>query len=128
MTRQGLQVVLRILGLVAFVLGTLTVVIGGASVVGGGDVTPTIDSELRFYAAWYAAAGVVLLRAAPRVESAGPTIRAFCAVLFVCGLARLLSVITGGTPHPVALVLMVLEFVIPALVVPWQTAVARRTA
>jgi hypothetical protein len=127
MTRRGLQIVLRILGAVAFILGSLTVVIGGDSVVGGGDVSPTIDSELRFYAAWYAAAGVVLLRTAPRVESAGPTIRFFCVVLFICGIARLLSLITVGTPHPIALVLMILEFVIPALIIPWQAAVARRT-
>ncbi|HEV3474153.1 MAG TPA: DUF4345 domain-containing protein [Actinomycetota bacterium] len=127
MTRRGLQFVLRILGAVAVVFGSLTVFLGSDSVLGGGPVSPTIDSELRFYAAWYAAAGVVLLRAAPRVEAAGGTIRGFGAVLFICGVARLLSLITVGTPHPISVALMVLEFVIPAVIVPWQAAVARRT-
>jgi hypothetical protein len=126
MSRRGLQAILTILGLVAVVFGTLTVFTGGAGVIGGGEVSASVDSELRFYAAWYAAAGVVMLRAVPRVESAGTTIRALCAVLFIAACARVLSILLVGAPHPVFLALMVIEFVIPAVVVPWQAAVARR--
>jgi predicted MFS family arabinose efflux permease len=53
-------------------------------------------------------------------------VRAVCAVLFVAACARLLSVITVGTPHTLALVLMTIEFIYPCVMVPWQTAVARR--
>jgi hypothetical protein len=126
MWRRGLQGVLTILGLVALVFGSLTVFTGAAGVVGGGEVPASVDSELRFYAAWYAAAGVVMLRTVPRVESAGTTIRALCAVLILAAGARVISIFVIGTPHPVFLVLMVVEFAIPLVIAPWQAAVARR--
>lgn len=125
MWRRGLQAVLTILGLVAVVFGALTVFTGGAGVVDGGEVSASVDSELRFYAAWYAAAGVMMLRAVPRVESAGSTIRALCAVLILAACARVISIIVIGTPHPVFLVLMLVEFAISVMIVPWQAAVAR---
>jgi presenilin-like A22 family membrane protease len=126
MSRRGLQAVLLILGLVAVTFGTLTVLTGGSLVLDGGRVSASVDSELRFYAAWYAAAGVMVLRAVPRVESAGTTIRAICAVLIIAACARVLSIIVVGTPHPIFLALMGVEITIPVVVVPWQAAVARR--
>jgi hypothetical protein len=48
MSRRGLQAILTILGLVAVVFGTLTVFTGGAGVIGGGEVSASVDSELRF--------------------------------------------------------------------------------
>jgi Domain of unknown function (DUF4345) len=127
MSRRGLQAILTILGLVAVVFGTLTVFTGGAGVIGGGEVSASVDSELRFYASWYAAAGVMMLRAVPRVESAGTTIRALCIVLVIAACARVISIMVIGTPHPVFLVLMIVEFAIPVVIVPWQAAIARRT-
>jgi hypothetical protein len=126
MGRRGLQLTLTIVGGVAVAFGALTVITGGALVLDGGKVSPSIDSELRFYAAWYVGAGVIVIRAARRVESEGSTIRAVCAVLLLGGMARLLSIVSVGAPHPVFLVLMALEIVLPALLVPWQAAVARR--
>jgi hypothetical protein len=127
MNRRWLQVIVMVLGAVALVFGALTILIGAAFVLDGGRVSASVDSELRFYAAWYAAAGVVLLRASARIESEGSAIRAVCVVFFIAGCARLLSLIFVGTPHPVFLALMVAELTIPALVVPWQSAVARQT-
>jgi hypothetical protein len=127
MARRGLQVTLTILGSVALVLGALTVLTGGATVPEAGDVSASVESELRFYAAWYVAAGIVVLRTVRRVESAGGTIRAVSAALVLGGLGRLVAIIAVGRPHPVFLALMALEFAIPALIVPWQAAVARRT-
>lgn len=119
--------ILTLLGAVALAFGALSLLTGGASVPDGGNVSASVDSELRFYAAWYTAAGVLLLRAVRRVESEGTTIRTICAVFFIAGCARILSIIMAGVPHPVFLALMVAELVIPALVVPWQAAVARET-
>ncbi|MGH8982743.1 MAG: DUF4345 domain-containing protein [Acidimicrobiia bacterium] len=121
---RGLQVVLTILGVVAIGAGTLALVTGAALVPGGDEVTASVDSEFRFYAAWYVGAGVVALRAARRVESEGRTIRALCAFLFLAACARALSIIVVGAPQAWFLVLMGIEFVIPAVIVPWQAAVA----
>jgi hypothetical protein len=123
--RRGLQVVLTIVGIVAVAAGGHTVVTGGDSVLNHGDVSAGVDSELRFYAAWYVVAGVLVLRAVRRVESEALVVRAVGAAFFLAGSARLLSLVTVGRPHPFALALMVLEFVIPVVIVPWQAAVAR---
>ena len=128
MGRRGLQVILAIIGVVAVTAGGLTVLLGADSLIGAGAASPTIDSELRFYAAWYVIAGALLLRSVRRVESEAVIIRAVCAGLFLGGSGRLVSLIAVGTPHPVAMVLMGLEFAIPLVIVPWQAAVARRTS
>jgi hypothetical protein len=126
MARRGLQATLTLLGLVALVFGSLSVVFGGGLVLGAGTVSPGVDSELRYYAAWYAAAGVVALRAARRVETEGGTIRALSAALFLGGCGRVISLVATGTPHPVSLVLMGLELGLPLVLVPWQASLGRR--
>jgi hypothetical protein len=127
MSRRALQATLAILGVTAVTFGGLTVLTGAAGVLAGGPVSASVDSEMRFYAAWYLAAGVLLLRTVARVESEGPTIRTICAVLFLAACARVVSFVAVGAPHPIFLVLMAIEFAIPVVVVPWQAAVASRT-
>lgn len=126
MARRGLEVFLTILGTVAVVSGTLTVFTGGSLVPDGAMVSPNLDSELRFHAAWYVAGGLIALRAARRVESEGTAVRLFCGALFLAGAGRVLSLITIGPPHPFFLALLALEFALPVIIVPWQASVARR--
>lgn len=113
-------------GAVALVFGTLSALLGDAIVPDTGSVSPNIDSELRFFSVWYAAAGLIALRASRRVASEGRVIRGVFAVLFLGGCARLIGLIAVGTPHPVFVTLMVVELALPVLVIPWQAAVARR--
>jgi hypothetical protein len=49
-----------------------------------------------------------------------------CAVWFVAACSRVLSILAVGSPHPLFLALMVVEFAIPLVVVPWHAAVSRR--
>ncbi|MEX2458298.1 MAG: DUF4345 domain-containing protein [Actinomycetota bacterium] len=126
MARRGLQAALTLLGLVAVVFGSLSVLFGGELVLGAGTVSPSLDSELRYYAAWYVAAGVVALRAARSVETEGRTIRALSAALFTGGCGWVISLIVVGTPHPVSLLLMGPELGLPILLVLWQASLARR--
>jgi hypothetical protein len=126
MSRRGLQIALTLLGSVAFVFGALSVLFGVDLISGSYDPMPNVDSELRFFSAWYAAAGLILLRAAPRVGSQHNVILAILATFFVAGCARLLSLITVGTPDTRFVVLMVVEMALPVLILPWQAAVARR--
>lgn len=125
MTRRGLQVVLVLLAVVAISAGTLTVLTGGSTVVGGGVISPSLDSELRFYAAWYVGVGLVLLWSARHVESAGAVIRCVCAVLLLGAFGRVVSWSLVGRPHPLYLVLLGIELVLPLLLVPWQHVVTR---
>jgi hypothetical protein len=129
MTRQrvrtGLQVVLAILGCVALAAGSITVIFGAASIAGVGEPSPAVDSEMRFFAAWYAAAGVMLLRAVPQVEGRGYLIRGIVVVVFIAGCSRGLSWVVVGEPPAVARVLMVIELALPFVIIPWLASVER---
>jgi hypothetical protein len=123
--RTGLQVALTILGSVAVIAGSVTLIFGAASVVGVEDPTPAADSEMRFFAAWYAAAGVALLRVIPRVETQGNLIRGIAVVFFIAGCARGLSWVVIGEPPGVAMLLLGIELALPFVIIPWQASVER---
>ncbi len=122
--RRGLQVVLSAIGVVATVAGSSAVVQGSANVLQGGKVSANVDSEFRFYASWYAMFGLVLLRAARRPESETVIVRACGAGFLVAASSRLLSMKATGPPHALFKTLTVIEFVVPAVIIPWQTKIA----
>ena len=99
MTRTALQIFLGLLGSVAVVAGLSTVLLGVESILGAEEVSGTIDSEMRFFAVWYVAAGVVLLRTIPRVEMERTTIGAVALLFFLAGCARALSWLVVGRPR-----------------------------
>jgi hypothetical protein len=125
--RRALQFLLRLMGVVMVVVGLATVVAGAASVPNEGIVTPDIDTEMRFYAVWYAVSGALLLRAVPNLESETWTVRLVAGGFFLAGCARVLSWIVVGRPHVSAIVLMTLELVLPLMIIPWHAAVRRGT-
>jgi hypothetical protein len=127
-SRRVLQFFLALVGAVALGAGLATVLLGVKSIPGAGEVSATVESELRFYAVWYVGAGGVLLRAARRVEVEGATIRALAGFLFLAGCARGLSWLAVGRPHPLMVALMAVELGLPFVIVPWQAVVARRGA
>jgi hypothetical protein len=87
---------------------------------------PTMDSELRFYAALWGAYGIVVLRAAwglPRMLPQAPWL---AAIFFAGGVGRVLSRVTVGAPHPFFTLLMVIELSLPVLItLLWLGARAR---
>lgn len=125
MNRRAFQLFLTVLGLVALVAGSLGVFVGADLVPGIERVAPSLDSEMRFFAAWYAAAGVVVLWSVPRVEKAKMVVRVVSAAVFVAGCGRLLSWATVGKPDGLLVVLMVIELALPFVLIPWQASVAR---
>jgi hypothetical protein len=126
--RKGFQVLLGVLGTVMIVAGSLTLLFGASIVPGEGNVSPDVDSEMRFYAVWYVVAGALLLRTIPRVELETGVIRLIAAAFFVAGCARALSWAVEGRPSSFAIALMVVELVIPFVVFWWQLVLARRAS
>lgn len=110
------------------VAGSATVLLGAASLPGEGQVPAVIDSEMRFYAIWYVVAGLILLRCARDVEAQTWLVRLVAFAFFAAGCARALSWLVIDAPHWTQIVLMIIELVLPFVVVPWQAAVARRSA
>jgi hypothetical protein len=124
-SRGALRAVLSLIGVVATFEGARGVVQGASQVVDGGRVSANVDSEYRFYAAWYHVLGLLLLSAARRPEAEARIIRACAGGFLLAACGRVLSMRAVGPPHRLQKVLMALEFVIPAVIVPWQAQVAR---
>lgn len=125
--RQGLRILLTVMGVVMIVAGSGTVLLGAASLPGEDQVPAVIDSEMRFYAIWYVAAGLILLRCARDVEGQTWLIRLVAFAFFASGCSRALSWLVIDAPHWTQIVLMIIELVLPFVVIPWQAAVARHS-
>lgn len=123
--RRALQAFLYLLGMVAVAAGLLTVLTGASTVLDGGPATPSLDSELRFYAAWYVGAGVFVLRAARRPEAHRGVILAVAAAFGLAATGRAISWATVGRPSALAVALMAVEYLIALGLPPWQAAVRR---
>ena len=86
---------------------------------------PRIESELRFYAAFYVAYGVTLLRIAGRADRDPPLLRAAAAPLFLAGLARAGAWASTGRPHPTQQALLALELLLPPAALAEQARLRR---
>lgn len=75
---------------------------------------PTMDNELRFYAALWGAFGVVLLLAARDYAAWVGRVPRLAMVFFVGGAGRALSWRMVGAPHPFFLSLMTVELALVA--------------
>ena len=117
---RGLRVLVLVLALVAVVAGAQTILLGSNVIPGGGEPSASAESELRFYGAWWLGAGLLLAWIARDLQRRGPALRAVSAVLFLAGLARLLAWADAGRPHPVFLVLLGFELVLPVVFVAWH--------
>jgi hypothetical protein len=112
-------------GLVATAAGLHTVIAGARSLPGGPAASPSVDGELRFYAAFYVAYGVALLRTAPRADGDAAAVRALAGAMFLAGAGRAGGWLATGKPHPVQRALLVLELALPPVAVALQARAAR---
>ena len=122
----GLRAIIRIGGVIATAAGLHTVIAGARSIPGQRTANPSVESELRFYAAFYLAYGVVALHVAPRADRDAAAVRALAGALFLAGLARAGGWLAVGRPHGLQRALLVIELSAPPVVVAWQGRVATR--
>ena len=88
---------------------------------------PTMDNELRFYAPFWGAYGLVLLHIARHLPATLGWVPPTAALFFAGGVGRAISYAAVGAPHPFFVLLMALELVLPVLFVAlWQIAKAKR--
>ena len=76
---------------------------------------PSMDSELRFYAPFWGAYGLLLLKTSRDARGWAGRLPVLAAVFFAGGVGRALSWVTLGPPHPVFIVLMAIELMLPPL-------------
>ncbi|MEA2466386.1 MAG: hypothetical protein QOJ57_512 [Thermoleophilaceae bacterium] len=112
-------------GIVATTAGLHTAIAGAKSLPGQAPANPTLESELRFYAAFYVAYGLAALRVAPHADRDTNTVRALAGALFAAGLARAGGWLAAGKPHELQRALLAVELALPPLIVAGQERLAR---
>ncbi|MBA4751005.1 MAG: DUF4345 domain-containing protein [Sphingopyxis sp.] len=131
-SRITLRAILFALGVICISIATSILLFGAAFTAGGGaraftSLTglgngdsppwlPTMDNELRFYAALFLAYGILLWRAGARIEARLSQIPWLAGVFFLGGVGRALSWIALGAPHPFFLFLMAGELILPPVI------------
>ena len=103
-------------GVVATAAGLHTLFVGGRSLPPRRHADPMVESELRFYAAFYVAFGLVMLHTAAQTERDRHTVNALAGTLLLAGLGRAGAWLATGKPHPFQQALLVAELVLPSAI------------
>lgn len=123
-SRRRLQWTLGVLAAIPVASATGEIVQGPQGVPGGSpDVTPTVDSSLRYANVFKFAVGPVIWSQLGRVERS-PAVSFALATIAVGGLARLRSWQQRGRPHPVTVAAIALEALGGPLLLIWQRSVS----
>ncbi len=125
---RALRAVFYLGGAVATTAGLHTVIAGARSIPGRRTSSSSVESELRFYAAFYVAYGLAALRVAPRAHRDVAGVRALAGALFLAGVARGGGWLSTGRPHPAQRVLLGIELALPPLVVALQEGLEERVS
>jgi hypothetical protein len=113
---RRLRVLLSLGGIVATSAGLHTLIAGGKSFPPWRKADAMVESELRFYSAFYVAYGLHVLRTAGRAEHDPRALQELAAALFLAGLGRAGGWLTAGKPHPLQRALLAIELAAPPLV------------
>jgi hypothetical protein len=116
--------VLTVGGAVAVATGIFGIATGADGVPGDDAASASVESELRFLYAFWAAYGLALIRVAPRAAGEAWAVRALALILFVAGLARAVAWLDAGRPHGLFVALMIVELALPPVIVAWQARLA----
>ena len=125
--KRSLQVVLAFLSLLPLVVGTLGFVYGAALLAPAAAVTPKLDSQYRFVAAWDVGMALIVWWIIPQIERQTTLFRLICMLVCVGGVGRVIALLVVGSPGTAFLAVTVLELLIP-LLIPWQAQVAKHVA
>ena len=122
-------------GGVATAAGLNTVLTGARSVPGLQDNSdPVLESELRFYSAFYSAYGLAMLAVAPRADREPAAVKALAGALLLAAGGRLAGWVSVGRPNRAQLALLAIELTAPPVLVrlaaatdagPWRTGAGR---
>jgi hypothetical protein len=115
--QRRLRGLLYLSGFVATSAGLHTLIGGGKSFPPWRQADAMVESEIRFYSAFYVAYGLLAFRTARRTDCDPPAVRALAAALFLAGLGRAGAWLTVGKPHPLQRALLAIELAAPPLVV-----------
>ena len=122
---RAFQILLVLLALFTVTVGTTEVLFGTAPLPGDTEVSPTVDSNYRFFAAIFLAVGVMMLWIARNPLERGQALWWVAGAVLLGGLARIVSLFAAGSPAPLMYALLVIELVAPPVLVLWHRALTR---
>lgn len=125
-SEKGLSRLLLILAVIPIATGVIAFLGGSDAIIDSGEVTPTVESELRFYSVWWIGVGLYLAAIARRPLERGRELRIVAGLLFLAGIGRMLAVIDTDWPHGMYVVFMAIELTLPVLIVVWHARLAGR--
>ena len=112
----------RLLSVFVFIFGAICVLIAlahialGPQIIPGSiTVTPTMDSEDRFYAVMFLGWGAAIMYCALDLRERGALFGALLLTFFLGGIARIISALMVGLPSLLFIFLGLLELALP----PW---------
>jgi hypothetical protein len=119
-------VVLWVVSIAFIAVSALHLFLGtGADALLGSPITPemsrnpSIDSQNRFYGITFALLGVVLLISTTDLHRYEPMIAATLAVLFMAGIARVVSWALRGAPSAAIIGILCADLVLPPVLYAW---------
>ncbi len=124
--KRVLQIVVAIACLVPLTVGGKSILYG-PSFLGHPPVVPTdLDSHFRYISGIFFALGLGFVSCVPAIERKGPRFRLLGAMVVCGGLARVVSLLSVGTPSKGHLFAFAMELGVVPLLMLWQARFARR--
>ncbi len=114
-SRGVMRIGLRLASAVAIGTGTSVMARGTAAIPGGAPAAPSVDNVLRFYAAWWAGAGLLMWRIAPDTRTHHDILKGILGVNFLGGLIRLHASRQSGRPHLLFRIIAIEELILSPL-------------
>ncbi|MEM7661924.1 MAG: DUF4345 domain-containing protein [Pseudomonadota bacterium] len=122
--KRGLQIALGVLSLIPLFFAGLGIANGAGYFLPDG-APAALDNQLRYLSTIYLIVTFTIWWVIPNIEQHKVPVRIIAGVIFLGGLARLLSHLTVGPGQPEQFAGMILE-IAAILFIPWQAAVAKK--
>ena len=115
----GLGGVVCVVSALHVVLGPHADVLLGSAISSTSLGDPTLDSQNRFYGAAFLLYGVLFVYCSSDIARYRDVLCLAIGVLFLAGLARVVSIVSLGWPAPAVVGLLAVELVLPPVLITW---------
>lgn len=114
-----LALFVRLFGVVCCAIAAAHIVLGPTAIIGSIPVNAALDSEDRFFAALFLGFGFALIWCSLDLPGRRGVFGALLLTFGVGGVARLVSVLAVGWPHPFHILLTGVELMLPLTLWAW---------
>jgi len=120
----ALKYIVAIFGVTCIGIALTHIAIGPSAIPGSVPVNATMDSEDRFYATLFLGFGAALVWCSQNLRERGGVFKVLLLVLFLGGIARIISAMQVGMPNELFVFLGALELIFPPVLWFWWRRVS----